>query len=84
MASPLPALARPSMDAVTFAPDTVDEKKQDIEHFDSADNHYSQVLKSNFDNLSPLQAARTFWKAVLLCSFLGIAAAADGFSVSRQ
>lgn len=82
MSNPLPALARPTADAITFSQDVFDEKKQDIEHDDDAGKDYSTVLKSKFDNLTPLQAVRVFWKAALLCCFLGIAAAADGFSVS--
>lgn len=37
------------------------------------------ILKSDLDTLTAWQTVKRFWKAIILCNLLCIAAAADGY-----
>lgn len=61
-----------------------DEKKVDLAHIEATDDVTALPLRSMCDDWTPRQTVTRFWKAVVLCVFIGLSAAADGFSVSNK
>lgn len=61
-----------------------DEKKVDLAHIEATEDVTALPLRSMCDDWTPRQTVTRFWKAVVLCVFIGLSAAADGFSVSNK
>ena len=54
---------------------------QDTEYVEDPKAAVQPQLKSEHDSLGILATVRRFWKAVLVCNLLCIAAAADGYQI---
>ncbi|KAH8810798.1 general substrate transporter [Xylogone sp. PMI_703] len=60
----------------------LDDKTQgEVQHVEAGPKYLGDVLKSSLDNLGLWTTIKRFWKAVVVCNLLCIAAGADGYQI---
>ncbi|KAH6672695.1 general substrate transporter [Plectosphaerella plurivora] len=75
-------MARKSQDEGRVDDDVQAKNDLETSHAEHDLKHESAiVLKSSLDDLGLLSTARKFWKAVIVCNLLCIAAACDGYQI---
>ncbi|PVH79891.1 MFS general substrate transporter [Cadophora sp. DSE1049] len=71
-----------TQEATSFGHIQLDEKPGTIHDEDGQQKRATDpVLKSSLDDLGILKTVRRFWKAVLVCNLMCIAAGADGYQI---
>ncbi|KAI9162757.1 substrate transporter [Paramyrothecium foliicola] len=75
-------MARKSQESARLSGDAGIKSIADATHLEEDLKHeHGVVLKSSLDGLGLLATAKKFWKAVIVCNLLCIAAACDGYQV---